>query len=80
MSEDNNQPTRPTKEKVKDELTSNDDNNTFDRGDAAGQEQKRILREAKVKDEKTSNDDNKPFDRGVAAGQEQKRIFREAKE
>jgi hypothetical protein len=47
MSEDNNQPTRPAKEKVKDELTSNDDNKPFDRGVAAGQEQKRIFREAK---------------------------------
>lgn len=46
MSEDNNQPTRPAK-KVKDELTSNDDNKPFDRGVAAGQEQKRIFREAK---------------------------------
>lgn len=47
MTEDNNQPTKPAKEKVKDELTSNDDNKSFDRGVAAGQEQKRIFREAK---------------------------------
>ena len=47
MSEDNNQPTRPAKEKVKDELTSKDDNKPFDRGVAAGQEQKRIFKEAK---------------------------------
>ena len=36
MSEDN-KPTKPVKEKVKDELTSKDDNkDSFDRGDAAG--------------------------------------------
>jgi hypothetical protein len=47
MSEDNN-PTKPVKEKVKDELTSTDDNkDNFDRGDAAAQEQQRILKQAK---------------------------------
>lgn len=47
MSEDN-KPTKPAKEKVKDELTSSDeDNDGFDRGDAAAQEQQRILRQAK---------------------------------
>ena len=36
MSEDN-KPTRPVKEKVKEELTSTDDNkDSFDRGDARG--------------------------------------------
>ena len=35
MSEDNN-PTKPAKEKVKDELTSTDDNkDSYNRGDAA---------------------------------------------
>jgi hypothetical protein len=46
MPEDD-KPTKP-KEKVKDELTSTDeDNDSFDRGDAAAQEQQRILRQAK---------------------------------
>jgi hypothetical protein len=41
-------PTKPAKEKVKDELTSTDeDTDCFDRGDAAAQEQQRILRQAK---------------------------------
>ena len=47
MSEDN-KPTKPVKEKVKDELTSTDDNkDSFDRGDAVAQEQQRILKQAK---------------------------------
>jgi hypothetical protein len=47
MSEDN-KPTKPVKEKVNDELTSKDDNkDSFDRGDAAAQEQQRILKQAK---------------------------------
>ena len=47
MSEDN-KPTKPAKEKVKDELTSTDDNkDSFDRGDAPAQEQQRILKQAK---------------------------------
>ena len=47
MSEDN-KPTKPVKEKVKDELTSKDDNkDSFDRGDASAQEQQRILKQAK---------------------------------
>ena len=47
MSEDNNS-TKPAKEKVNDELISTDDNNdSFDRGDAAAQEQQRILKQAK---------------------------------
>jgi hypothetical protein len=48
MSEDD-KPTKPAKEKVKDELTSTDNDNdeSFDRGDAAAQEQQRILRQAK---------------------------------
>jgi hypothetical protein len=47
MSVDN-KPTKPVKEKVKDELTSKDDNkDSFDRGDAAAQEQQRILKQAK---------------------------------
>ena len=49
MSEDN-KPTKPAKEKVKEELTSTDDNkDSFDRGDAAAQEQQRILKQAKEK-------------------------------
>lgn len=47
MSEDN-KPTKPAKEKVKEELTSTDDNkDSFDRGDAAAQEQQRILNRLK---------------------------------
>ena len=47
MSEDN-KPTKPVKEKVKDELTSTDDNkDSFDRGDVVVQEQQRILKQAK---------------------------------
>ena len=47
MSEDDKL-TKPAKEKVKDGLTSTDeDNDSFDRGDAAAQEQQRILRQAK---------------------------------
>ena len=47
MSEDD-KTTKPAKEKVKDELTSTDeDNDGFDRGDTAAQEQQRILRQAK---------------------------------
>jgi hypothetical protein len=47
MSEDD-KPTKPAKEKVKDELTSTDeDNDGFDRGDAAAQEQQRILKPGK---------------------------------
>ena len=47
MSEDN-KPTKPAKEKVKEELTSTDDNkDSFDRGDAPAQEQQRILKQAK---------------------------------
>ena len=48
MSEDNN-PTKPAKEKVKEkvkgELTTTDDNkDSFDRGDASAQEQQRIFK------------------------------------
>ena len=47
MSEDDNLAKR-VKDKVKDELNPTDkDKDTFDRGDAAAQEQKRIFREAK---------------------------------
>ena len=47
MSEDN-KPTKPIKEKAKDELTSTDDKkDSFDRGDVAAQEQQRILKQAK---------------------------------
>ena len=43
-----NKPTKPAKEKVKEELTSTDDNkDSFDRVDAAAQEQQRILKQAK---------------------------------
>ena len=46
MSEDN-KPTKPAKEKVK-EVTSTDDNkDSFDRGDAVAQEQQRIIKQAK---------------------------------